>query len=139
MTPQTRPPASILILRDQVPDNKTQTGTIKYGGITICSLEPSLLDPVNEGHPKIPKGTYPVKLSFSPHFQMMLPELQNVPGRSEILIHAGNSAKDTKECILTGMQQNGETLLASQSALRPLVSWLAQREDQGLETEVVIL
>ena len=70
----------------------------------ILTLEPAL-----EGipHPCIPVGKYkckrvnnrvthggmPIKTTF---------EVQDVPGRSGILFHVGNSMKDTLGCILPG-------------------------------------
>lgn len=57
--------------------------------------------PLTGNHPCIPKGIY----HCIPHNSLAHPntwELQNVPGRSEILIHTGNTIKDTKGCILVG-------------------------------------
>src|SRR5512133_1213857 len=54
------------------------------------------------GGTAIPAGTYKITLEHSPHFGRKLPYLHDVPGFSGILIHAGNSAADTKGCILVG-------------------------------------
>lgn len=54
------------------------------------------------GETAIPTGTYKVIIQWSPHFKRLLPHLQSVPGFEAILIHAGNTNKDTRGCILLG-------------------------------------
>jgi len=49
----------------------------------------------------IPEGGYKCEQYSSKKYPSVV-ELQNVSGRSKILIHAGNKAKDTKGCILLG-------------------------------------
>lgn len=50
----------------------------------------------------IPEGEYEVHRIYSPKFGKCF-HIQDVPGRSEILIHKGNYNKDTHGCILVGM------------------------------------
>ena len=50
----------------------------------------------------IPEGKYEVHRIYSPKFGKCF-HVQDVPGRSEILIHKGNYNKDTHGCILIGM------------------------------------
>ena len=50
----------------------------------------------------IPTGTYLVKRHDSPKFGQCL-KVQDVKGRSDILIHSGNVVNDTLGCILVGL------------------------------------
>lgn len=54
------------------------------------------------GDTAIPFGTYKMILNVSPKFKRLLPRLLNVPHFEGILIHRGNTAKDTHGCILVG-------------------------------------
>lgn len=54
------------------------------------------------GKTAIPAGTYEVKLTYSPRFKQILPEILNVPNFTGIRIHKGNSSKDTEGCVLVG-------------------------------------
>ena len=53
----------------------------------------------------IPEGRYAVVITWSPKMQKYLPLLLGVPMFSGIRIHAGNTAEDTKGCILLGRNQ----------------------------------
>lgn len=54
------------------------------------------------GSTAIPTGRYNVIVNNSPRFKRELPRLLNVPGFDGILIHRGNTNKDTSGCILVG-------------------------------------
>ena len=54
------------------------------------------------GETCIPEGTYEIKLVYSSHFKRKLPELQNVPFFTNILMHAGNEPKNSLGCLLPG-------------------------------------
>jgi hypothetical protein len=65
----------------------------------VCnSLEPSL----SAAHPAIPAGSYPIELRYSHKFKRYMPFLAGVPCRTGIMLHPGNTSKDTLGCILLG-------------------------------------
>lgn len=82
----------------------------------------------------IPAGTYKVKLTvsgratrgelWSPRKDFTLPELVNVPGHEGIRVHAGNTVKDTKLCILVGFDRVValDSLVQSRTALEALMN-----------------
>jgi len=54
------------------------------------------------GETCIPNGTYSIKMEYSPHFNRLMPHIQNVPFFSYIMIHPGNTDADTSGCVLVG-------------------------------------
>lgn len=103
----------MLLKRRFLGDNYT-IGTLYIDGIRFCdTLEDKNRD-VNkngkfdkgekkvQGETCIPYGTYKVTLNLSPRFKRPLPRLMDVPDFDGVLIHRGNTAKDTQGCILVG-------------------------------------
>ena len=87
---------------------KATLGQFRLGD-TILGV--TLEDPPDEGKGPIPAGTYKLVLTYSPGFQMLLPEILHVRGFTDIRIHSGNRSADTKGCVLIG------TYLASDSEI----------------------
>lgn len=74
----------------------------------------------------IPPGFYAVKYlekSASGRYRRCW-HVQEVSGRSGILIHAGNYVEDTLGCILPGTSQNGSAVYNSRSAMEIMRSRL---------------
>lgn len=71
----------------------------------------------------VPKGCYPLGVSYSPRFKTRLPYLC-VPHRLGIRIHAGNTAKDSSGCILVGKLDDCFTIINSRVTLKALLSSL---------------
>lgn len=61
----------------------------------------------------IPAGTYSVERLYSSHFNRMVPHVANVPGRSEVEIHPGNTASDIRGCILLGEFRLSDTMVGN--------------------------
>ena len=68
----------------------------------------------------VPPGQYKLRLRWSPRFKRKLFEVADVPGHTDVLIHPGNTIKDTKGCILVGLRKEGEAVLQSRKALEEL-------------------
>ena len=67
----------------------------------------------------VPRGVYDCKIrlaknSASRNYDHLI--LEDVPNRSYILFHRGNSAKDSKGCILTGMMRGDNIIYQSTTA-----------------------
>lgn len=84
------------------------------------------------GQTAIPEGTYEVKLTYSPRFKKILPEILNVPNFSGIRIHTGNSSKDTEGCILVGTWdgKKEDWISDSKIAFNKLMSLLQEATDK---------
>lgn len=67
------------------------------------------------GKTAIPEGTYEVKLTYSPRFKKMLPEILNVPNFSGIRIHSLNKAEESEGCIGVGEWNGKDTNWISNS------------------------
>lgn len=61
-----------------------------------------VLDRKIYGETAIPTGTYTVKMTYSPRFRRMMPEILDVKGFSGIRIHSGTTALHTQGCIILG-------------------------------------
>lgn len=66
-----------------------------------------------KGHTAIPYGEYEVIVNYSPKFKRELPRLLNVPHFEGILIHRGNTHKDSSGCILVGENKKKGMVLNS--------------------------
>lgn len=114
-----------LILTRGYQDDRVTMGMIRVLGKThepIYTLENPWRNNLRE-QSCIPAGTY-YCVPFSGAKYREVYQLERVPDRSYILIHAGNTVGDTKGCILPGMsagQLDGEpAVLNSRVALETL-------------------
>ena len=77
----------------------------------------------------IPKGTYVVKMLFSPHFQRLLPHIMDVPERENIMIHPMNTVLESEGCVGTGRNTIKGGLTQSRDASDRLNALLADCPD----------
>ena len=119
----------LLLDRKKYKDNCT-IGSLYLDGEFICNtLEDKYRDLTKEakipGSTCIPYGIYDVVLCWSPKFKNIYPRLLNVPYFNGILIHKGNSDKDSAGCILVGTK-NGDKLIGSKVAYDKLYNRLVK-------------
>lgn len=97
----------------------------------------------------IPRGTYEITLDIdSPKFGSKpfyrqvcngkLPRLLNVKGFEGILIHAGNTDKDSAGCLLVGINLERGKVLKSQETFRKLYKMLSEAKLRGEYIQITI-
>ena len=94
-----------------------------------------------KGETAIPTGRYlvdmktvPPRFGGRPQYQFCngrLPRLCNTPGYQGVLIHCGNTAKDTDGCILIGENKAVGQVLDSTATFRKLYSILKAADERG--------
>ena len=117
-------------LRREPSDEHRTFGIMSVNGQYECE---TLEDPVREvkiaGVTAIPAGRYNVMLEDSPRFGAETITINQVPGFTNIRIHAGNTEKDTEGCPLVGQQRIETGVTRSRIAL----AHLKQKVRQGLQ------
>ena len=98
----------------------------------------------------IPRGTYEVTLDItSPKFYTKtfykqvcngkVPRLLNVKGFEGILIHAGNTDKDSAGCLLVGVNKVKGQVINSRETFKELYKLLKDKHDKGEKITIKIL
>lgn len=106
----------IKLVRKEFTDEST-IGDISVFGEFLCySLEDPTRDEKIAGKTAIPDGRYQVIVNMSPRFKRLLPRLLDVPNYEGILIHTGNTARDTEGCILPGLSKSKDFVGNSKAA-----------------------
>ena len=98
--------------------NDCTLGRLEFEGFKCWTVERPWLDnAVNVSC--VPDGVYTMERHDSPKFGPDVWELQHVPERSYILIHAGNTSKDAPGCIAVGegLRVGGDGVTSSRKAL----------------------
>ena len=91
------------------------------------------------GETCIPFGTYKIILTMSPKFKRELPRLLNVPSFEGVLIHRGNTAKDSAGCILIGENKAVGKVLNSTPYEERLVKIIKNAILRGEEVTIEIV
>lgn len=86
----------------------------------------------------IPQGRYRIRKHTSPRYGVCF-RVDDVPERTHILIHAGNTSDDTKGCILLGTSFGS---LGGKPAImqsKPAINRFMERMGADTEAELVIV
>jgi len=94
----------VVTITREIMDAEATQGRLRCGSFGCFTLELPWRDNA-EDISCIPPGTYKAKITYSNKFKRDLPELLDVPGRSKVRIHAGNTTRDTLGCILVGEER----------------------------------
>jgi hypothetical protein len=86
----------------------------------------------------IPTGVYKLIVNLSPAKKRMLPRLLDVPGFSGILIHRGNTKRDSSGCILVGENKVKGKVINSTQYEKRLVEILTKAQENGEEIRIVV-
>ena len=118
-------------------------GKLYVDGQYFCdTLEDRVRDLTKEkkvpGETAIPAGTYNMVVNVSPKFKRMLPRLLNVPQFDGILIHRGNTAKDSAGCILVGENSAVGKVLNSTYWEKRVTEHLLEAQDKGEDIKITI-
>ena len=98
----------------------------------------------------IPRGTYEITLDIiSPKYSTnsfykqvcngKVPRLLNVKGFEGILIHAGNTDKDSAGCLLVGLNRVKGQVINSRETFKELYKLLKDKHDKGEKITIKIL
>lgn len=103
-----------LLLERKYCKEEYTVGRLSLNGVFFCNTLEDKVRDINKngtfdcgefkikGHTAIPYGEYEVIVNYSPKFKRELPRLLNVPHFEGILIHRGNTHKDSSGCVLVG-------------------------------------
>ena len=126
---------NLLLIRDTFSEKST-IGELFLNGERICdTLENPWLD--NQRNIScIPEGNYDVRLrlpreSASRDYLHLL--VQDVPNRDWILFHRGNTAKDTRGCILVGLGSQQDVVSNSTLAMDLLIKELIHLGSENIK------
>ena len=81
----------------------------------------------------IPYGTYKVTMEKSPRFKRVLPYLHDVPHFLGILIHSGNTDKDSAGCVIVGFNTEKGRVTNSRATSDRLNEILSKEQNITIE------
>jgi hypothetical protein len=96
--------------------NNATYGALTVNGRPMCVTLEDLWRENQTSVSCIPKGKYSISWHTSPKFGGCY-IVNDVPGRSHILIHAGNTDRDTSGCILLGLSFGINSIVSSRAAI----------------------
>lgn len=103
-----------------IPDTVTSNSSISRLSVD-GAFECYVLEPPG----RIPGGSYDISIQQSQKFGRLMPFLLSVPGHTGIEIHWGNTAKDTKDCLITGKSKAADFVGQSVEAFDALFAKLS--------------
>lgn len=87
---------------------------------------------------EIAPGRYPITLRMSAHFGRILPHIEPVPGRTDLMLHPLNRAFESDGCVGVGQEHTVSSLVHSQLALDALQPQIASALAHGEPVHITI-
>ncbi|QBC44474.1 hypothetical protein C1H71_13650 [Iodobacter fluviatilis] len=132
-----------LLLKRDFFTTESTTGVLSIDGVFQCFVLEDVDRKLEAGGAKIygqtaiPRGIYPLTVTYSPRFKKPLPLLSGVKGFDGIRIHCGNSAADTEGCLLVGnarwLNKVGGSRIAYDAIFTKIKAALDRKEAVTLE------
>lgn len=120
---------ALLELKRHPSANGCTIGELWLNGKFFCWTLEDVVRPAGEYVPAqtaVAAGHYPITIEKSPRLRILTPRLGGAVAGRGILIHVGNTAKDTKGCILVGFARlpSNVKIYQSQEAFQALMTKL---------------
>lgn len=127
-----------LLLKRKLPDAVCMLGELFINLVHECFTLERL--PGNYGAMcAIKPGRYRVTMRHSAHFNKILPHIEDVDGRTEIMMHAGNVVSNSEGCVLVGAQLSKDAILQSAAESDALNAKLQAATNAGIEIWVTVV
>ncbi len=89
-------------------------------------------------HTAVPRGRYKLIRRFSPRHRKIVPWLTDISDFDDVEIHSGNTAIDTKGCLLPGMDKGDDAVFRSVAAFKSLDAKIAGAIESGEQVFITI-
>lgn len=130
-------------------DDRPTIGQVSINGRPVCfSLEDRQRDVKVAGDTRIPAGEYALEWRKTGKWAQRFKkqgypgslELMDVPGFTDVLIHVGNTKRDTAGCLLLGMgaDMDAQTITKSRIACNVLYARIAYGLDNAAPVTIDI-
>jgi len=120
-----------MLLRRRWYSDRSTIGMLRLGEFSCFTLEDRVrpLGVKVQDKTAIPAGVYKVIVDFSQRFQRRMPLLLEVPMFTGIRIHSGNTAADTRGCIIVGEWRAPDWVGDSRKAFNKLFPLIEAADD----------
>ncbi|MGM9777821.1 MAG: DUF5675 family protein [Prevotella sp.] len=130
-----------IVIKRDVKGNTYTAGKMYVDGRHFAdTLEPRAIDWSKEqktpGKTAIPEGTFKLEMRYSTRFKTQMPFVLNVPHFDGIMLHVGNSVRDSRGCILVGTRTFPSVLTHSRKAVNRLILMMEEHKGESVTLTV---
>lgn len=108
----------LTLVRTDAQDDRT-LGELLLNGVRFCYTLEDQVRPAGvkiKGKTAIPAGLYRVKLTMSPKFGRITPQIMDVENFDGVRMHGGNKPEDTEGCPLVAFNRAGNMIQGTAEA-----------------------